>query len=161
VFTPGIFFRRGSNSVEDRGQRERGSGVPLNLKMNETRILIRLLWMYIPRNWEFCSALSKRRNFGGFETPPPPGGMPLVTEYGRLDIPSIILTKCTLFVYYISISGGRDREVGTAARYGSGPGIDSRWGRDFPAVSRDNRYSLLDLDLSAAYSRNLLNFVRV
>jgi hypothetical protein len=27
--------------------------------MNETRILIRLLWMYIPRTWEFGSALSK------------------------------------------------------------------------------------------------------
>jgi hypothetical protein len=33
--------------------------------MNETRILITLLWMYIPRNWEFSSALSKLRNFGG------------------------------------------------------------------------------------------------
>jgi hypothetical protein len=34
------------------------SGVPLNLQMNETHILIRLLWMYIPRNWEFGSALA-------------------------------------------------------------------------------------------------------
>jgi hypothetical protein len=40
--------------------------------MNETRILITLLWMYIPRNWEFGSALSKRQNFGGVSTPPPP-----------------------------------------------------------------------------------------
>jgi hypothetical protein len=33
--------------------------------MSETRILIRLLRMYFPRNWEFGSALSKLRNFGG------------------------------------------------------------------------------------------------
>jgi hypothetical protein len=48
--------------------------VPLNLQMNETRILIRLLRMYISRNWEFGSALSKRRNFGGVVEPlqPPP-----------------------------------------------------------------------------------------
>jgi hypothetical protein len=30
------------------------------LQMNETCILITLLWMYIPRNWELGSALSKR-----------------------------------------------------------------------------------------------------
>jgi hypothetical protein len=33
--------------------------------MNKTHILIRLLWMYIPRNWEFRSALAKLRNLGG------------------------------------------------------------------------------------------------
>jgi hypothetical protein len=69
------FFRRGStNSVVVRGHRDRRSGggsppppesgVPLNLQMNETRILIRLLRMYIQRNWEFGSALAKLRNFG-------------------------------------------------------------------------------------------------
>jgi hypothetical protein len=70
--TPGTFFGEGlTNSIEDRGQRERGSGggspysgVPLNLQINETRILIRLLQMYIPRSWEFGSALAKLRNFG-------------------------------------------------------------------------------------------------
>jgi hypothetical protein len=30
------------------------SGVPLNLQMGETRILIRLLRMYFPQNWEFA-----------------------------------------------------------------------------------------------------------
>jgi hypothetical protein len=42
--------------------------------MSETRILIRLLRMYFPRNWEFGSALSKRRNFegGGVDPPNPP-----------------------------------------------------------------------------------------
>jgi hypothetical protein len=52
------------------------SGVPLNLKMNETHILIRLLQMYFPWTWKFGSALSKIRNFGGggVELPklPPP-----------------------------------------------------------------------------------------
>jgi hypothetical protein len=44
--------------------------------MNETHILIRLLRMYIPRNWEFSSALAKLWNFGGWregvEPPNPP-----------------------------------------------------------------------------------------
>ena len=40
-------------------------------KMSEIHILVRLLRMYFPRNWEFGSALSKFRNFGGFEHPPP------------------------------------------------------------------------------------------
>jgi hypothetical protein len=53
------------------------SGVPLDLQMNETRILITLLWMYIPRNWEFGSALSKLRNFG----------TPLVVTWGSLSVP--------------------------------------------------------------------------
>jgi hypothetical protein len=49
------------------------SGVPLNLQMNETHILIRLLRMYIPRNWEFGPALEKLWNFwGGAVEPPPP-----------------------------------------------------------------------------------------
>jgi hypothetical protein len=40
------------------------SGVPINLQMHETNILIMLLRMYIPVNWEFGSALIKLRNFG-------------------------------------------------------------------------------------------------
>ena len=40
-------------------------------KMSETRILVRLLRMYFPRNWEFGSDLSKLRNFGGLNPPPP------------------------------------------------------------------------------------------
>jgi hypothetical protein len=39
--------------------------------MSETRILIRLLRMYFPRNSEFGSALSKLRNFGGMGLNPP------------------------------------------------------------------------------------------
>jgi hypothetical protein len=41
------------------------SGVPLNLQMSETRIHIRLLRMYWPRNWKFGTALPERRHFGG------------------------------------------------------------------------------------------------
>jgi hypothetical protein len=41
--------------------------------MNETHILIKLLRMYVPQNWEFGSPLAKLRNFGGgvggFELP--------------------------------------------------------------------------------------------
>jgi hypothetical protein len=79
VAYPGILFGGGSpNSIEDRGQKERGSGggspllgvVPPNLQMSETHILIRLLWMYFSQNWEFGSALSKLQIF--FGPPPPP-----------------------------------------------------------------------------------------
>jgi hypothetical protein len=45
--------------------------------MNETSILITLLWMYIPRNWEFGSALPKLRNFGVVEPRDPPFGTSL------------------------------------------------------------------------------------
>jgi hypothetical protein len=74
VAYPRIFFggRGSTKSVEDRGQREWGlwavapySGFPLYLQMSETHILIRLLRMYFPWNWEFGSAFSKLRNFGG------------------------------------------------------------------------------------------------
>jgi hypothetical protein len=68
---PRIFSGGGgsTNSVEDRGQREWGSGggspLVMSLQMNETHILIRLLRMYIPRNWVFGSALAKLRNYEG------------------------------------------------------------------------------------------------
>jgi hypothetical protein len=69
-----FFFSGGgsTNSFEDRGQSERGfgGGSPLvrgsTQFANETHILIRLLRMYIPRNWEFGAALAKLRNFGGW-----------------------------------------------------------------------------------------------
>jgi hypothetical protein len=40
--------------------------------MNECHILIRLLLMYIKRNWEFGSGLAKLQNFWGICTPKPP-----------------------------------------------------------------------------------------
>jgi hypothetical protein len=39
--------------------------------MSETLILIRLLQMYIPQNWDFGEAFSKLRNFGGGLNSPP------------------------------------------------------------------------------------------
>jgi hypothetical protein len=48
------------------------------------RILIRLLRMYIPRNSEFGSALSKRRNFGGLGRGlNPPNPAPLSTQLDK------------------------------------------------------------------------------
>jgi hypothetical protein len=43
-----------------------GAGVPNSAKMSETRILVRLVRIYFPWNWEFGSAFSKLRKFGGF-----------------------------------------------------------------------------------------------
>ena len=60
-------------------------------------------------------------------------------EYSRTSIGSALsisvcpsnITSSTL------ISVGRDCAVGIATRYGlDGPGIESRWGRDFPHPSR-------------------------
>jgi hypothetical protein len=79
------FFSRGgsTNSVEDRGQRERGSrgSSPLVRGSAQFAILFDfvklsgcrgLLRMYFPWNCEFGSALSKLRNFGGgLNTPNP------------------------------------------------------------------------------------------
>jgi hypothetical protein len=60
-----IQLRTGSRKKGNLGAVAPWSGVPLNLQMSETRILIRLLQMDFPRNWEFGSALSKLRNFEG------------------------------------------------------------------------------------------------
>jgi hypothetical protein len=56
--------------IEDRENGDLGtvalySGVPLNLQKNKTHILIRLLRIYIPQNWEFGPDLAKLRNFEG------------------------------------------------------------------------------------------------
>ena len=41
------------------------------------------------------------------------------------------------FVQAVNFSVGRDSSVGVATRYElDGPGIESRWGRDFPHPSR-------------------------
>jgi hypothetical protein len=59
------------------------SGGPLNLQSGSTLSDFRDVRMYFPRNWEFGSALSKLRNFGGrgdlnLPNPPPPLGTPLL-----------------------------------------------------------------------------------
>jgi hypothetical protein len=51
------------------------SGVPFNLQMSETRVLIRFLRMYFLQNWEFGSALSKLRNFRTPTVPRFPSGI--------------------------------------------------------------------------------------
>jgi hypothetical protein len=77
-----IQLRTGGRENEDLGAVAPSSGVPLNLQMSQTGILIRLLRIYFPRNWEFGSALSKLRNFvgrGGLNPPKSHLGMPLFT----------------------------------------------------------------------------------
>ena len=56
----------------------------------------------------------------------------------KIVINDNIIDKVTDFKYLgYCISGGRDGSVGIATRYGlNGPGIESRWGRDFPHPSR-------------------------
>jgi hypothetical protein len=78
VAYPGFFrgVQKIQLRIEGRENRDLGavapySGVTLNLQMDETHILIRLLRMYIPRNWEFGSTLEKLRNFGGGVSKPP------------------------------------------------------------------------------------------
>jgi hypothetical protein len=93
VAYPWIFFR-GFQQFDLRTEgRENGdqgavalySGLQLNLQMSKTHILIRFLRMYFPRSWEFGSALSKLRNFGGSYNPQTlPLGTPLGKTYGHL-----------------------------------------------------------------------------
>jgi hypothetical protein len=77
VAYPGILLRRGrgGGGVQQMKLRTEGRG---------NGIIIRLLRMYFPRNWEFGSALSKLLNFGGgegvFEPPNPPR---YATEYSE------------------------------------------------------------------------------
>jgi hypothetical protein len=86
VAFPGNFFGGGvsTNSVEDRGQKERGFGGGSALVRGSAQFansepsIIRLLRMYFSRNWEFGSVLSKLRNFGGYLNTPTPLGTPLV-----------------------------------------------------------------------------------
>jgi hypothetical protein len=103
VAYPGYFFGGGGwfnkFSGRQRAQRERGSGaggplvsgVPLNLQMCETHILISLVQTYFPLNREFGSALTKTLEFRGrFEPPQKPAtllGMPpieLVHTHGTV-----------------------------------------------------------------------------
>ena len=56
--------------------------------------------------------------------------------------PLVIYTKIinmsvTHIIYTLQLTVGQDSSVGIATHYGlDGPGIDSRWGRDFPHPSR-------------------------
>ena len=57
----------------------------------------------------------------------------------RVDVVKEMPVADTLYKYgyILCIYMGRDSSVGIATRYGlDGPGIESRWGRDFPHQSR-------------------------
>jgi hypothetical protein len=113
--------------------------------------------MYFPCNWEFGSALSKLRNFGGEGVEPPnPLGTPLfsvlscgkyttlwdVPNYTTLwDVPNLklyltvlrsfqkaILNVCPIFNRYIAASVRRDSSLGIVTGYGLG-GAGSSPGR--------------------------------
>jgi hypothetical protein len=71
------------------------SGVSLNLQMNETHILIRLLRMYIPRNGEFGSALEKLRNFGERGVKPP--NLP---RYATGEVYLCLIYVCNKQIYF-------------------------------------------------------------
>jgi hypothetical protein len=68
--------------------------------MSETRILIRLLWMYFPRNWEFGSALSKLRKFGGRGVEAPTSlGTPLRVQEVRWDKGGTVRARYYIFLW--------------------------------------------------------------
>jgi hypothetical protein len=69
--------------------------------MNEAHILIRLLWMYIPRNWEFGSALAKLRNFGGGGLKPQT--LPFGTPLEVATFCSAVEIKVTLFPETVNV----------------------------------------------------------
>jgi hypothetical protein len=96
-----------TNSVEDRGQRERGSGGGSPLFRGSAQFAIRfdfvklsgcrgLLRIYFPRNWEFGSDLSKLRNLGGVLNPQPPSVRRLsfvkTSEFGGVEHPPPLCT---------------------------------------------------------------------
>jgi hypothetical protein len=77
--------------------------------------------------------------------------MPIRNEISKLTPPAATVLKDTkkvlqtaqastliFFFLLLQVSAvGRDSSVGIATRYGlDGPGIESRWGRDFPHLSR-------------------------
>jgi hypothetical protein len=104
---PGNFVRGGggcsANSVEDRGNGDLRGGRPLvrgsaQFANEWNRILVRLLRMYSPRNWEIGSALSKLRIFffwggAGVEHPKHPFGTQLPVAYRGPLGPEIKETK--------------------------------------------------------------------
>jgi hypothetical protein len=99
-----------TNSVKDRGQRERGSGGGSPLVRGSAQFAVQfdfvklsglrwLLRMYFPRNWEFGSALSKPRNFGGGFEPPNPSSVRHCLPWSILT-----LTSSTLNPHFWSLS---------------------------------------------------------
>jgi hypothetical protein len=56
----------------------------------------------------------------------------------HIVLSSVAYSDCAIFFSHYTIKGGgRDSSVGIATGYGlEGPGIESRWGRDFSHTSR-------------------------
>jgi hypothetical protein len=83
--------------------------------MSETRIFITLLRMYFLRNWEFGSALSKLRNFGGVNTPPryaTATEMPCDTECSTFTVFfTVFRTNCCCHVLIVSGKAGVGADV--------------------------------------------------
>jgi hypothetical protein len=78
-------------------------------KMSESRLLVGLLRMYFPRNWEFGSALSKLRNFGvgggGLNTPNPLG-TPLVLREDIRRVSDVVSgSAADCYVREVCLSG--------------------------------------------------------
>jgi hypothetical protein len=65
------------------------------------------------------------------------GGNLLPTNQCCFDNPPPSLSLSNIYIYIYIYMGGAGRSVGTAADYGlDGPGIESRWGRDFSHTPR-------------------------
>jgi hypothetical protein len=85
------------------------------LQMGETHILIKFLWMYIPRNWEFGSALSKPLTFWvGFEPPKHRQGG---TEREATNIKSESNTNSHLATCLFLARNGTDFNINLTAAY--------------------------------------------
>jgi hypothetical protein len=55
----------------------------------------------------------------------------------------INVVSCLLLLLLLLLGVGRDSSVGIETRYGlDGPGIESRWERDFPHLSRPASYTM-------------------
>ena len=67
-------------------------------------------------------------------------GLILQDNVKRLSLTTLVIVSSLCYLKcssYFTVNVGRDSSVGIATRYGlDGPGIESRWGRDFPYPSR-------------------------
>ena len=60
----------------------------------------------------------------------------VVTAFSKVHTSNLLVGGTKRTAYYLN-DGGRVSSVGIATRYGlDGPGIESRWGRDFLHLSR-------------------------
>jgi hypothetical protein len=120
-------LRREGRESGDLGAVAPLSRVSFNLQMSGTRILIRVLRMYIPRNWEFGSAFSKLRNFGGggVNSPTPPRyatALTVVGNYPNIRRVNFIITSVrdsTVCQFASNLATSHNCAVGYVHRPGS------------------------------------------